>query len=203
MECLPCNSDCLACTERNFDNCTQCSVVNCYFYILYSQFSSGICINNCNDFGLLFDLTTSACLENCYVGFYNNSGYCVICPPGCSSCWGPSNSSNCYTCLNGSYYSNFGCYDSCYPLHLYGNSSDFICRPCPEYCDYCLGPKVSDCEYCLNGSILTPYTPCNNRYPPWNCTVKGLCYPFCQGGNFTWYNSGTKSNICRNTCPCG
>lgn len=82
---------------------------------------------------------------NCYPGFWNYNGNCVLCGLGCSSC---SNSTTCKVCKNGYFLSNGQCLQVCNVRN----------------CSNCVAGNPNVCASCSYGFLYSNgqcITPCN------------------------------------------
>lgn len=126
---------CIACNET-LKNCKTC-------------LNSTYC-EECNpgmNVHLSSDNTTSECVTQCPLGFYNNSIRCLPCAENCLVCAGPADCLHCNTSyiLNDSY-----CIKSCGEDNFYNmeNETSGACLPCHDKCGSCFGPSESSCTSC-------------------------------------------------------
>lgn len=152
---LVCNSPCRSCST----NTSVC--LTCYSWSSKTILDNGTCIGTC-PVGLFSTANSAGILT------------CSTCGSYCAVCSGAAN--NCTTCLNGSFYYNFGCYPAC-PLGTFTVT---------YYCSDCLQPNCSICN-------ATTCTKCFSSYSFFN----GSCLSVCLD---RYYSLGGECVACASTC---
>jgi hypothetical protein len=152
-----CPEGCLECSSAN--SCTSC--VPEY----YHDFTNNKCYNIC-PIGLYPDNTQMQCLPchpsckqcsdsltctSCNDKYYSvlPGQLCGACLSTCATC---INNSQCLTCFNDGFFSNYQCLDAC-PDGFYGDKDHNTCKPCLSPCNNCL--SETSCLDCIAGYTKT------------------------------------------------
>jgi len=198
QECLPCPSNCTACTETGCTNCAtgflltldeKCestcpdgsyqngtSCQECSSPCLTCTTSATNCLS-CNESWYLLN---NSCVDNCPLNYYveNGQSTCNECNDSCSSC--SQAASNCTLCSNGSaILFNGSCLFQC-PSNYYFNGT--TCVICNTLCATCQGSTSLDCITCPSLFFL----------------YQNQCFGSCPLN--TYQSSATQCSDCSNLC---
>jgi hypothetical protein len=151
-----CNSSCLTCYGTSSQSCTSCVNSTGGNYLLSNNtcaltcdpnsYQSGpnqctFCVWNCTTCnmsptncsecrsGYLFWPDNSSCPLSCPNTYFNSTNVCYACAPLCTTC---SDLTTCQTCVIGSYYNNYFCYDIC-PSPLFNDNYSMTCLTLQQY----------------------------------------------------------------------
>jgi proprotein convertase subtilisin/kexin type 5 len=198
-KCLPCSTNCLACTSQTA--CTQCNSITF--------------------------LSNGQCLSSCPIGSYPSGSNCLSCSdPNCIKCSiNTANNQTCQACNPNSntYFSNGSCLYFC-PTGTYADLVTKTCLNCSIGCSKCT--NLTYCTACVNNTnapiyylpssgtcikscpagtfptLNTPYqcTPCSSSCS--SCISATNCTS-CQGNFYISINYILNISICVDICPDG
>jgi proprotein convertase subtilisin/kexin type 5 len=135
--CLNCDAKCALCISSPI-NCSKCISPNY--------------------------LNGNTCGPTCPLGTWPNNltNNCDPCPITCKAC---TSLSSCTSCNAPNFLYLGQCNPSCPNNGFYGDSMDYICKPCHPQCQRCFNPTKSDCTACVAPSYYLFGNNCDPTCP--------------------------------------